>query len=67
MVKRKMSNFRLKSPTHRDWPQPTRPIADAAEVKGRRRRHVPAWAVTPRLPQEPRLCDVLDMGIQPWS
>jgi hypothetical protein len=25
VVKRKMSNFKLKRPAHRAWPQPTRP------------------------------------------
>jgi Insertion element 4 transposase N-terminal/Transposase DDE domain len=29
VVKRKMSNFRLKRPEHRHWPQPTRPFREA--------------------------------------
>ncbi len=32
VVKRKMSNFKLKHPSHQDWPQPTRPIADAVSI-----------------------------------
>jgi hypothetical protein len=28
-VKRKMSNFKLKRPAHRSWPQPTRPDTQA--------------------------------------
>jgi hypothetical protein len=33
VVKRKMSNFKLKRPNHRDWPQPTRPISDAVSIR----------------------------------
>jgi hypothetical protein len=29
VVKRKMSNFRLKRPQHDHWPQPTRPLREA--------------------------------------
>jgi Insertion element 4 transposase N-terminal/Transposase DDE domain len=29
VVKRKMSNFGVKNPNHRDWPQPTRPFREA--------------------------------------
>ncbi len=29
VVKRKMSNFRVKGPPHHDWPQPTKPFRDA--------------------------------------
>jgi hypothetical protein len=29
VVKRKMSNFRLKRPAHRHWPQPTRPFRES--------------------------------------
>src|SRR4029450_6927397 len=29
VVKQKMSNFRVKAPTHRRWPQPTRAFRDA--------------------------------------
>jgi hypothetical protein len=29
VVKRKMSKFRVKSPSHRNWPQPTRPFQEA--------------------------------------
>jgi len=32
VVKRKMSNFRLKRPCHKNWPQPTRPFSDTIEV-----------------------------------
>ena len=32
VVKRKMSNFKLKRPSHRDWPQPTRPVAEAVSI-----------------------------------
>jgi hypothetical protein len=29
VVKRKMSKFRVKSPSHRNWPQPTKPFQEA--------------------------------------
>ncbi len=29
VVKRKMSNFSVKNPSHRDWPQPTKPFREA--------------------------------------
>lgn len=29
VIKRKMSNWRLKRPGHRNWPQPTKPMAEA--------------------------------------
>jgi hypothetical protein len=29
VVKRKMSNFRLKRPEHRHWPQPTQPFRES--------------------------------------
>jgi hypothetical protein len=32
VVKRKMSNFRLKRPEHRHWPQPTRPFRAAVRL-----------------------------------
>lgn len=31
-VKRKMSNYQLKRPAHRAWPQPTMPPAEAVSV-----------------------------------
>jgi len=31
-VKRKMSNYQLKRPAHRAWPQPTMPAAEAVGV-----------------------------------
>ncbi len=34
VVRRKMSNFQVKHPEHRSWPQPTRPIAQAIRVLG---------------------------------
>jgi hypothetical protein len=34
VVKRKMSNYQVKRPKHRDWPQPTRPSADAILILG---------------------------------
>ena len=33
VVKRKMSNFALKRPCHRDWPQPTRPPTEAVSIR----------------------------------
>jgi hypothetical protein len=38
VVKRKMSNFRVKTAAHRNWPQPTTPPADAIAI----RRPLPA-------------------------
>jgi hypothetical protein len=32
VVKRKMSNFAVKRPDHRLWPQPTRPVAEAIQI-----------------------------------
>ena len=32
VVKRKMSSYGVKRAEHRDWPQPTRPCADAIRV-----------------------------------
>jgi hypothetical protein len=29
VVKRKMSKFGVKNPSHRDWPQPTKPFREA--------------------------------------
>jgi hypothetical protein len=29
VVKRKMSKFRMKNPSHSDWPQPTKPFREA--------------------------------------
>jgi hypothetical protein len=29
VVKRKMSNFGVKNPSHRHWPQPTKPFCEA--------------------------------------
>jgi len=29
VVKRKMSNFSVKKPSHRNWPQPTKPFREA--------------------------------------
>jgi hypothetical protein len=33
VVKRKMSNFGVKTTAHRHWPQPTKPPADAVTVR----------------------------------
>jgi hypothetical protein len=33
VVKRKMSNFKLKRPGHRDWPQPTTPAGLAVVIR----------------------------------
>jgi hypothetical protein len=33
VVKRKMSNYRLKRAHHRPWPQPTCPAADAVVIQ----------------------------------
>jgi hypothetical protein len=32
VIKRKMSNWGVKRPEHRDWPQPTTPPEDAITV-----------------------------------
>lgn len=32
VVKRKMSNYKLKRTQHRDWPQPTRDPAEAVRI-----------------------------------
>ena len=32
VVKRKMSNWRVKRPEHRNWPKPTKPIEDAITI-----------------------------------
>jgi len=31
-IKRKMSNWRVKRPEHRDWPQPTKPAEDTITI-----------------------------------
>jgi hypothetical protein len=33
VVKRKMSNFRVKTTAHRHWPQPTMPPAEAVTIR----------------------------------
>jgi hypothetical protein len=32
VIKRKMSNWNVKRPEHRHWPQPTKPAGDAVTV-----------------------------------
>jgi len=32
VIKRKMSNWPVKRPEHRHWPQPTKPAADAIDI-----------------------------------
>ena len=32
VIKRKMTNWGVKRPEHRDWPQPTKPASDAITI-----------------------------------
>jgi len=50
VVKRKMSNFKLKRAPHLVWPQPTRPFQEAIELRPYQQSHPPVILYLPSQP-----------------
>lgn len=49
VVKRKMSNFRLKRPEHAHWPQPTMPFRKAVAIQKKQDKSVHAMVAQPKV------------------
>jgi Insertion element 4 transposase N-terminal/Transposase DDE domain len=50
VVKRKMSNFRLKRAEHAHWPQPTMPFRKAVAIQKKQGKCIYAMAIRPKVP-----------------